>query len=246
MEFNVDRGPGLAEQVAQHLKEAIAAGEFAAGERLVETVLASRLGVSRAPLREALRELAGTGLVEYRPGRGAFVAQPTDSAVASMGVFRGLVEGAAASLVASVRSAAALEHLQAIQLRMADANTADDLPSFIALHWEFHRAICAESGNHLLLQSWDGVSRQIRLYLNMAVPKVDPNSVLRNNRAILHALGSASPDTAERLLRSLIIRQTYKVLKIPMPAAMAGYVTLQVDAHGEIRPVEGPLPADTV
>jgi DNA-binding GntR family transcriptional regulator len=239
----LERAPGLVSQVAQHLVDAIAAGQLKPGERLVETELASRLGVSRAPLREALRHLSSAGLVEHRPGKGAYVSSPTGDAMAQMGVFRGLLEGNAAALLASSSNEAGLARLGAILTQMEAAAAAGGGPQFVELHWQFHRNLCEGSENALLLESWDRVSRQIRMYLNMHMPAVDHPRVLRNNRAVLQTLRTGEPAVAEALVRSLIIRQTFNVLTRPIPAAIRPFVTLSVDEAGTIGPIAVERPA---
>lgn len=235
MDLNLDRAPTLASQVAARLSEAIANGDLAPGDRLVEVDLASRLGVSRAPLREALRELAGSGLVIHRAGRGAFVANPSAEEVANMSVFRAIVEGSAARMVAAQCEATALERLDELRLQMEVLAERGDQPAFIKLHWQLHREVCVESGNPFLLESWDGVSRLLHLYFSMAMASFEMSTTVRNNRAYLAVLKSGDPDAAEALFRSLIITVAFKVLRRPIPAALSSLVTVYVDEQGAVR-----------
>src|SRR3546814_20550822 len=84
----------------QRIQEAIWSGRLAPGAHLVETTLAERFQISRGPLREALRSLAAEGLVEYRPGRGAFVIDPTLDQMQDMIVLRAVLGGMAARYAA--------------------------------------------------------------------------------------------------------------------------------------------------
>lgn len=237
MNFKVERPQALTDIVVGRLGDAIMNGELKVGDRLVELDLAQKLGVSRAPLREALRELASNGLIEITAGRGAFVSRPTAQTMKEMGLFRGLVEGAAARLVASRRDPAALERLEALRAEVEQASLHSDHTAFLLLHWKFHRGICVECGNQFILRSWDGVSRLIRLYLQMAVhpPLNDANAIVRNNKAFMHALRQADPGDAECLLRSQIIRVSYQSLGIPVPAEVEGYVSVYVDSKGKVQ-----------
>ncbi|MDO9435372.1 GntR family transcriptional regulator [Hydrogenophaga sp.] len=238
MDLNLDRTPGLTAQVASRLSEAIVNGDLVAGERLIEIDLAARLGVSRAPLREALRELSGTGLVIHRAHKGAFVANPSPDEVAEMSIFRGVLEGMAARVVAAERKPQVMERLETLCADLEAAAARADKARFAQLHWDFHRSICEQAGNRFLLQAWDGVSRLIRLYFNMALLSVEMTSTLRNDRAYLLALRSGTPDHAEALLRSQIIGIAFNVLDKPLPNAVREYVTLRLDDDGSVQTVK--------
>ena len=237
MNLSLDRAPGLTAQVANRLSEAIANGDLAPGDRLVEIELANRLGVSRAPLREALRELSGTGLVVHRNGRGAFVAKPTLDEVAEMNIFRGVLEGMAARIVAAERKPQTLDRLDMLWAELETVAKGGDKASFIKLHWNLHRTLCEEAGNRFVLQAWDGVSRLLRLYFNMALLSLEMKSTLRNNRAYLHALRHCTPDYAEVLVRSQIIGAAFKLLDRPVPASVSKYVSVFVAEDGSVQPV---------
>lgn len=236
LDTKLTRPQSLTEAAAEHLGDAILGGMLKPGDRIVETELSDRLGISRAPLREALRDLANTGLVELRPGRGAYVAKPTADTMEQMVVFRAMIEGTAMRLLAGRQDAAALERLQAACDAVAQAHAQGDDALFLARHWEFHRALCEESGNRFLLQSLDTVSKLIRLYNRMAVGQsIDASAVVRNNKAFMQVLRDGNPTEAEELLRSQIIRMAYQLLDRPLPPALADYVTRYVDESGAIR-----------
>jgi len=241
LDLKLDRPQPLTNVAAGHIGDAILNGQLRPGDRLVETDLSERMGISRAPLREALRELASVGLVELRPGRGAYVAKPTAETMEQMVVFRALVEGAAARLIASEREPAALERLVARCAAVEAAHRAGDYEDFLRRHWEFHHAICEESGNTFLLQSWDSVSKLIRLYHRMAVGQtIDAPSVVRNNKAYMQTLREGDPAEAEELLRSQIIRVAYQLLDRPVPRGARGYITRYVDEAGRVRAYSDP------
>ena len=235
LDLKLDRPQPLTDVAAGRIGEAILSGHLKPGDRLIETELSERMGISRAPLREALRELASAGLVELRPGRGAHVVKPTAEMMEHMVVFRGLIEGAAVRLIAGARDAAVLTRLNKGCNAVEKAHSEGDYSDFLLRHWEFHRAICVECGNPFLLESWDAVSRLIRLYHQMAVGQtIDATAVVRNNKAYMHTLREGNPADAEELIRSQIIRVAYQLLERPLPAAVVGYVTKYVDEAGRI------------
>lgn len=221
----LDRPPSLTEAAIERLASAIVSGHFKSGQRLVEHELSERLGISRAPLREALRALAKEGLVEIRRSRGAVVASPTADDIEDLVVFRALVEGAAARFVAFHREPKVLKRLGEIFAGMADAHRRKDRQTFLRHVWDFHGTLCAGSQNPFLLQSWNIAGNLTRLYLQRAVPTINYEAVLANNRDILHALERASPAEAESLVRSLIIRLAYQLIEREIPASIQEYVT---------------------
>src|SRR3546814_19616345 len=97
----------------QRIQEAIWSGHLAPGAHLVETTLADGFQISRGPLREALRSLASEGLVEYRPGRGAFVIDPTLDQMQDMIVLRAVLGGMAARYAAARKDATLFNELAA-------------------------------------------------------------------------------------------------------------------------------------
>src|SRR2546422_10960976 len=101
--------PTLAERAAELIRERILAGDFASGDRLVEARIAEQLGISRGPLREALKQLAAEGLVREEPRRGAFAATPTAGDGGDTSQPRAAIEGRAARPVIYKGAPAATE-----------------------------------------------------------------------------------------------------------------------------------------
>lgn len=233
------RPRSLTDIAAERLASAIVGGQFQLGERLVESAISADLGISRAPLREALRALASEGLVEIRQSRGTFVAKPSQSDMEAMVLLRALTEGAAIRLLAYRRDDQALFELDRLRGEMTEADRSNDHAVFLDAHWAFHRHICLASGNRYLLQSWDSVSSLIRLYHRLAVGKtIDRKVVIRNNGAFITALREGSPQEAEELLRSQIIRVAYRLIGAPIPENVRGYVTRYVTRNGSIATLE--------
>ncbi|EXG79725.1 GntR family transcriptional regulator [Cryptosporangium arvum] len=139
--------------ITDELRQAIVTGELPPGERLTEPALAQRFGVSRVPIREALRVLASEGFVEVRPYWGTRVAELPSSAATDLLELRGAVEPLAARKAAKRRTP---EQLHAMEATLA-AGTAliadgrlDELP---ALNGQFHLLLAEASGNRLLAET---------------------------------------------------------------------------------------------
>jgi DNA-binding GntR family transcriptional regulator len=233
-ELRMSRPPSLTDSAIEHLANAIISGRFQPGQRLVETELSATLGISRAPLREALRVLANDGLVEIRQSKGSYVAQPSAEDLERAVVFRALIEGTAARFVAHNRDPVVLAKLGRALQAMREAHHREDNDEFIARLWEFHREICLASDNPLLIQSWNLASNITRLYQHIVVGVSIPRAtVLKNNASILEALCSAEPSEAENQVRSCIIFLVYQLLDRPIPGAIKGYVTHAPSSPGK-------------
>lgn len=144
--------------VLEVIKGAILNGELAPGQSLVESELAGRLGVSKTPVREALKTLESTGLVVIRPYTGTTVRAFTDDDAAAIYDMRLLLEPEAVRR--SVASGAAFTDAADA---LARAQAATDGSERSIANRDFHRALYRHCGNPLLLQSLDGLRDQIAL-----------------------------------------------------------------------------------
>jgi DNA-binding GntR family transcriptional regulator len=155
------RGEPLSALVLRALREAIIEGRLAPGEAVVEAQLSRQLGVSRAPLREALRSLENEGLIISVPWRGAFVAPLTERGVTELQAFRRLLEVFAAEQVLGQDDIdiSSLDDLVAEMERCAEA---DDLECMNEADVRFHTRIVEMSGNGLLLDVWRSYVSPIR------------------------------------------------------------------------------------
>lgn len=166
----VKRAP-LADQAAELLLERIRAGEWTLGEKLPgETTLAPQLGVGRSTVREAIRQLAGRGVLASRQGAGVFVTaldapEDWDSVLRRAGVVavieaRVAIETEAAALAASRRTPA---DLRAIRRALADrAAHRSDIESHVDADTVFHRSIVAAAHNPVLLDLFDSFTPRLR------------------------------------------------------------------------------------
>ncbi len=147
--------PSLATEVAAAIRQEILAGRLKAGERLVESGLATTLGVSRAPVREALKLLSGEGLVSEEPNRGACVISLTEADVREIYDLRAALEVRAARLLARARRP---DDAAALRRRVEDMETAasaDDAVATSAADLAFHTTLLERTRNGRLLESFN-------------------------------------------------------------------------------------------
>jgi DNA-binding GntR family transcriptional regulator len=140
----------LREIVADEIRLMITSGELQQGERLFEDRLAEQLGVSRNPVREAIRALEGTGLVEVVSRRGAYVSKLDPLKIRQLLELRSVIEAYAAEQAATNRDDRDLETLHEILDAGRKASANNDLVTAAAMHREFHIAIENASGNEYL------------------------------------------------------------------------------------------------
>ncbi len=152
------------EHIAERLRAAILAGELEPGAALVETTLAERFAVSRAPLREALRQLVEEGLITTVPYTGTWVIDLTVEDVREIHSLRTTLERFAFEQAWPGRDAAfgrELRRRQAALTRTIDRG--DDLAS-IAAELDLHGLVYEASGHSLLQRSWSDLRGRLQLY----------------------------------------------------------------------------------
>jgi len=137
----------LAPKIAEELKQQIYEGKFAPGERLNEAELAEKLGTSRGPVREAVRVLAGWGLVTSVPNRGAFVRQMSVREMLEVYELRAAVFGYAAERAAERATEANKRELEQLLLAMNEATRREQNSLYYELNLKFHAMVVEMSGN---------------------------------------------------------------------------------------------------
>lgn len=211
-DFIVDRKRPIADQICEKLRNEIVSIRFAPGSLLSETDLASWLGVSRTPVREAVKRLVGEGFVESIPQLGTYVSLFRESRIAEAQFLREELESALTRRAARRITSEAVVTMNAI-LEMQDiAVTEKSLTRFHALDHEFHRFICLQAG---LPGVWETVrvaaAHLSRLrHLSLPIPYV-PDEAASQHREIGAALADKDPDASEAAMRRHL-RNIFKVL----------------------------------
>jgi DNA-binding GntR family transcriptional regulator len=140
----------LAQRAAAELRRAIMSRQYLPGERLVEDRLSEHLGVSRIPIREALRVLAAEGLVEMQPRRGASVANLSLGVARDLVEVRAALEGLNARLAARHHAPAIVAELREVLAQGNRAARGRDLAELVRLNGEFHDKLAVAGGNTIL------------------------------------------------------------------------------------------------
>jgi DNA-binding GntR family transcriptional regulator len=155
---------------AEALRQAILSGELLMGQSLSEAQLGESLGVSRTPLREALLELEGQGLIQIAPYKGAHVFSLTEGQISQLGAFRKTLELAALDSAMRLDAAALANAMQPVIVAMTKAIDGGDTQLFGELDTKLHECIIACSGNEYLIHAYHLVALKLAV-LRMLVSR---------------------------------------------------------------------------
>ena len=155
--------PALYEQVAERLRTRIFAHELPPGGWIDEQALALEYGISRTPLREALKVLAAEGLVILKPRRGCYVTQLSEQDIDEVFPVMALLEGRVAAEAARRITSADFAHLAAIHDDLEKHAAANNADRFFEANQRFHTALQEIAGNRYLAQLIDDARKVIKL-----------------------------------------------------------------------------------
>jgi DNA-binding GntR family transcriptional regulator len=190
----------LREQVKELILQRILNGTYRAGERLVETRIATELGTSQAPVREALRDLELLRFVESEPFRGARVREVSQEELIEIYPVRAAIEEVAAR-AAAVRLDGKVDALAAELDAMHRAADAQDLHAQVEHDVAFHRLIVEAAGNRILLETWLTLRVETRTMLTALRTGLDGHDIAERHRPVLEALRTRDPELAGTTLR---------------------------------------------
>ncbi|ADI11732.1 transcriptional regulator, GntR family protein [Streptomyces bingchenggensis BCW-1] len=193
------RRRGLADEVADRIREAIFSGAYAPGAQLREVELSGTLDVSRGPVREALRLLEREGLVHCAWHRGTTVTTLSPEDVAELDSLRGALEELA---VRQVIAHASDEDLAAVEKTAGLMERATDEHEMVRLDIAFHDAVFAAAGHLRLQDAWEAIRCQVHLFLLTRITHSTEGYITRipeEHRELVAVLRARDTDTALRL-----------------------------------------------
>jgi DNA-binding GntR family transcriptional regulator len=208
------------------LRGAILLGRLRPGERVVEAEIARQMGISRGPIREALRQLEQDGLVEYQPRRGVIVTALTRDRVLDAYTVRAELEGFAARLAAQWIGPADLEHLAELLKVMQQHARAHDAEALLQADVAFHKCICTLAGNRVLLRLWTSVGPHAWTLFSVAQLRgYTLEALAERHRPIIEALRTGAPAQAERAATEHILEIARNIVE-HLDALQSGSVAL--------------------
>ena len=196
----------LYQEVAERLRQRIFSHELPPGTWVDEQALAEHYGISRTPLREALKVLASEGLVTLKPRRGCYVTEISERDLDEVFAVMSMLEGECARSSATKASAADLERLRAIHTDLENATAAGDIDGFFEANQAFHLALQEIADNRWLLQVIEDLRKVIKLSRHHSLfSEGRLAQSLAEHRDILQALLARDAACAETLMRAHIL-----------------------------------------
>ncbi len=208
----------LSAQVKDRMLQWILEGELRPGARIIETHVARQLGISQAPVREALRDLATLGLVEMHPFRGARVREPAGQELIEVMELRGELEAIAARHAVANIDEATLARMRELLDAMRASAAQGDAHTQALQNSQFHNCVITASRNGTLQRLWSMLEPFATTYLTATVPGADLHWLAERHVAILQALVARDPERAAQAMRTHAREAEAQVLR----AAEAG------------------------
>jgi DNA-binding GntR family transcriptional regulator len=201
---HVRRG-SMQEEVVASIRQAITSGRLAPGERLVEQALSEELGVSRAPVREALRQLTGEGLVVAVAHKGTTVVELTKDDILEIYRLRAALEPLAVERLIDLGNPAHLADLRGIVAEIEAALPEREPLAVASLDMRFHERMCELSGLTRLLTAWQGLGNQLRSYFTVADYFYDDRSLVDNHEQLVRVIEKGDLDEAFEVVQRHIL-----------------------------------------
>ncbi|NRB36415.1 MAG: GntR family transcriptional regulator [Rhodobacteraceae bacterium] len=192
-----------AQDAYERLLELVRSGDLVPGLRITETDLAARLGISRTPIREALRRLELEGLVVHTPRLGATIRVLDWSEITELYEMRAVLEGTAARIAARAASDVDLSELAAINADMEAAG--QDGARVYELNRHFHSALANAARNRFLLQSIEALQKPLMILRpNVMTDAARASEAVAEHAQLIAALRARDADAAEAAMRQHI------------------------------------------
>ena len=197
--INLDNYKPLRDVVFENLRTAILEGNLKAGQRLMEVQLADQLGVSRTPIREAIRKLELEGLVVMLPRKGAYVANMSFKDLIDVLEIRSSLEGLAASLAAERRRDEDIVELERVAKEFETSVREADIDNVLKKDVEFHEKIFLMANNKKLYQLITSLWEQVHRFRVTYVSNYDASlSLVDEHNRILEAVKSGDSELAKK------------------------------------------------
>ncbi|MDO4530393.1 MAG: GntR family transcriptional regulator [Bacillota bacterium] len=205
----------LRDVVFNTLRDAILTGKLVPGERLMENQLAEKLGVSRTPVREALRMLELENLVELVPRKGAQVLDMSEKDIVNILEVRSALEGLATSLACKKMTKEDLQQLKNLEVDFEKAVAENDVEHFVDIDEDFHDMIFAATENDKLISIFRNLRIQLYRY-RMAQAKNNETSmstIVAHHRSIIRAIENHDAEEGASIAQGHIKYQTESILR---------------------------------
>lgn len=214
LQVNMDEFLPLRDVVFNTLRQAILTGELKPGERLMEIHLANRLGVSRTPIREAIRKLELEGLVTMIPRRGAEVAQITEKSMNDVLEVRRALDALCVELACDRIGPQELEELKTACEHFETAVKTKDVKKIAQADVALHDIIVQATGNHRLIQLVNNLSEQMYRYRFEYIKDISQHErLVEEHRIIYQGIVNKDKETASQAAKLHIDNQKKAIIR---------------------------------
>jgi DNA-binding GntR family transcriptional regulator len=198
----------LPEEVARRIRLMIRKEVLKKGDRIIEGELSKTLGVSRTPLREALRSLTAEGLIELRLHRGAYVAEPSMRQIKDMFEVMSFLEGLCARIATEKAADSKIRELERLHERLEQHYLAGQPEKYLGVNSKFHSLLQDLAGNQALNEVINGLREKILLYRYRQLYQPHRfDASMNEHRELITAIRERRPEDAERLMRTHLMNQ---------------------------------------
>jgi DNA-binding GntR family transcriptional regulator len=218
------KGPNMHDRVVAEMRRRIISGELPAGVNLSEIALAESFGVSRTPVREALKRLQTEGLVTIRPRVGTFVTTPSRREITELFEMKELLEGAAARLLAQRGRVPELDRLEQNLVEADAAVGTNDSSRYAELVQEFHDLLITGADNAKLVAHYRTLMNQLAYSRLVSTSLSQPGRPVQSDEEhhrVLRLILDKDGDSAERVMREHV-RASRMALMAGLDAAEGG------------------------
>jgi DNA-binding GntR family transcriptional regulator len=205
----------LHEEIASHLREMIMKGELKEGEKINENKFCDSWGISKTPLREALRVLKTEGLISLVPNRGSYVTRPTFKEIKEMFDVMAALEGVSAFIATESMSDKDFSKLEKLHRQLEQSYQIRNQKQYVHTNNLFHKFVQKLAGNKTLNQILSTLRKRILLYRyqSLNLPERFDQSI-KEHREILEAFQKRDPEKAELLMRMHLKNQWDAIKKL--------------------------------
>lgn len=237
IDVDVSQFQSIHYSVYSALRKAIFDGDLKKGDRIVEAEVSRNLGISRAPIREALQSLRQSGLVEHEPRRGWYVIGLEPDDMWDIYLIRASIEALAARRVATQMSPQFQTQLQALIAQMATAAQQGNPDALADYDVQFHELIIQHGGSRQLQRIWHHLHPQDWTIMSvLKLPDVSLAEMAQRHQTVLDALVSGDPGWAEAVIRRHILELAQRFLDLPPERASSSAADMDKQGRKEKIP----------
>ncbi len=190
------------DQVVEYLYNSILEGTFTPGDQVKETFLSTEMGISRAPIREALKELISNGIIEYRPQVGNFITQLSPKEIVDAYTTRGVLEGYAAGNTYGQFSEDEIEELSGMTRMMEKYASKNNRKMVVQVGDDFHSLLISKNSNIQLIEYTERLSLKLHILFFKHWPKLySQEEIGDRHQQIVGALKSLDASLIEHVVR---------------------------------------------